>query len=317
MIANHYRRCPLFLTIGLCALLAVASSLALHAVPNALSAPLSEAIPLGRAKLEIMVSGTRLEVFTYKPAKYANGPLLLVFHGMLRNADVYRDHAIAMADRFGAMVAAPRFDMERFPDDRYQLGGLLTTKKTIAPKAEWTWSLIPALAAELRTREGNPKLPYYLLGHSAGGQFLARMAAFADTGAERLVVANPGTHLFPVRTAAYPYGFGGLPDELSDDSAHRRYVAQPLTFYLGTKDVVQDDNFPRGKEEDRQGDSRFVRGKNAFAAGKELAASKGWYFNWRLVEADGVGHDHEKMFDHPACKDALFGSRTPKESLKK
>ena len=44
-------------------------------------------IPGGTAKLEVDVGGTQLEVFTYKPPTYKNGPLLMVFHGVLRNAD--------------------------------------------------------------------------------------------------------------------------------------------------------------------------------------------------------------------------------------
>ncbi len=60
-------------------------------------------------------------------------------------------------------------------------------------------------------------MPYYLIGHSAGGQFLARTSAFVDTGAARIVAANPGTHLFPVKDAEYPLGFGKLPAELTRD----------------------------------------------------------------------------------------------------
>lgn len=284
----------------------------LSALAVLMAAPASpraaDLIPVGKAKLRVEVRGTALDVFTYKPAGTADGPLILVFHGTLRNAEAYRDHSIGMADRFGAVVAAPRFDEQRFPLPQYQLGGLLTKQKTLAPRADWTWSLVPELAAELRRREGKPQWPYYLIGHSAGGQFLARMSGFVSTGAERIVAANPGTHLFPTRTAAYPFGFGGLPDEVGDDAAVRRYLAQPLTIYLGTGDVIQDENFPNSEDaEKRQGDSRYARGKNVFAAAKTLAADRGWAFRWRLVEAAGVAHDHEKMFDHPACKDALFG----------
>jgi hypothetical protein len=32
---------------------------------------------------------------------------------------------------------------------------------------------------------------------------------------------------------------------------------------------------------------------------------KKWPFGWTLVIADGVEHDHEKMFNHAACAEAL------------
>ena len=81
-------------------------------------------IPSGSAKLELDVAKARLEVFTYKPADYNDGPLILVFHGVLRNAEEYRDHARGMGDRFRALIVAPRFPEDRFPIPSYQLGGL-------------------------------------------------------------------------------------------------------------------------------------------------------------------------------------------------
>jgi poly(3-hydroxybutyrate) depolymerase len=265
-------------------------------------------LPDGTGKVELEVAGTRLEVFTYKPAGYKAGPLILVFHGVLRNADEYRDHARKMGDRLGAIIVAPRFDATQFPTAKYQLGGLLRDGKVV-PQDEWTWSLIPKLADELRRREERPDLPYYLIGHSGGGQFLVRMAGFVPTGARRVVAANPGSHLFPTREMDYPYGFGSLPEELNSDAGLRRYLAQPLTIYLGTADTQQDRYFDRSERANRQGGSRYERGQNAFREAEQLAKKKGWTFNWRLVTAADVGHDHEAMFNHPACDQALFGPK--------
>src|SRR5262245_66667215 len=73
------------------------------------------AIPAGADKIEVTAGPqqTPLEVFTYKPAGYRDGPLIIVFHGILRNADEYRDHAKEMGDQLGALIAAPHFDKER------------------------------------------------------------------------------------------------------------------------------------------------------------------------------------------------------------
>src|SRR5262245_2898161 len=90
-------------------------------------------IPQGSQELQVDLQGTRLKVFTYKPRDYKAGPLILVFHGVDRNASEYRDHARGMADRFGAIVAAPEFDVERFPGDKYRLGGLLADDGSVAP----------------------------------------------------------------------------------------------------------------------------------------------------------------------------------------
>jgi poly(3-hydroxybutyrate) depolymerase len=271
-----------------------------------LADPAPKAIPDGKAKVEMEVGGHSLDVFTYKPKNYGtDSPLVVVCHGMLRNADEYRDNARGLADRLGALVVAPLFDSKRFPHDAYQLGGI-KIKGDAQPAAKWTIGLVPQLADAVRRREGRKDMPCHLVGHSAGGQFLERLAGFVTSDAVRVVAANPGSHLFPTRDAPFPYGFGGLPKELSDDAALKRYLAQPLTIYLGTADVGNE-NLPSGPEAKKQGATRYERGKNCFKAAQELAKAKGWPFQWRLVEAPGVDHDNKKMFDHERAKAALLG----------
>ena len=263
-------------------------------------AAVADPIPAGPAERTVTVGDHKLKVFTYRPKGKADGPLLLVFHGVDRNADTYRDHAKPLADKLGATVAAPLFPKADFPSDLYPHGGVWKDGKP-RPRDEWSFTLVPKLAAELR-RSGQP---YFLIGHSAGGQFVHRLAAFTDTEAGRVVAANPGTLLFPTLDAPYPYGFGKLPDDLGGEAALKRYLAQPLTLFLGTADTKQDKNFSRGEWPDKQGDSRHARGSAAFAAGKKLAAEKGWPFRWRKVEAPGVGHSGGGMFGHANCLAAL------------
>jgi pimeloyl-ACP methyl ester carboxylesterase len=267
----------------------------------------SGGIPSGKGEIEVAVNGTPISVYTYRPKDYTDGPLILVMHGILRNADEYRDHAVVLGDNFHALIAAPKFDEERFSKYRYQRAGILNEDGTALKPEERTGVFLPQIAEDIRRREQREKLPFYLIGHSAGGQFLARTSAFVATGAERIVAANPGTHLFPVTDAEFPLGFGGLPEDIDVEQQMRHYFAQPLTFFLGSGDIERDEYLDVSPESDAQGMNRFERGRNNFSAAKKLAAEKGWTFNWRLVIADGVEHDHEKMFAHPACKDALFG----------
>jgi hypothetical protein len=263
-------------------------------------------IPAGSRKIDVQLGDTRLEAFTYKPADYdpQAGPLILVFHGVLRNADTYRDNGKPLADRLRGLVVAPKFPEDRFPTAAYQFGNLLTRGQPNPPE-KWTWNLVPKLADEVRRREGRPDMAYYLIGHSGGGQFLVRLAGFTTTAARRIVAANPGSDLFPNRDLPFPYGFGNLPESLGGDEVIRKYLAQPLTLYLGTGDTVQDEHFDKRPTAMKQGESRLERGRTAFRLGRELAAAKGWPFGWRLVEADGVGHDAAKMFAHPRCAEAL------------
>jgi poly(3-hydroxybutyrate) depolymerase len=274
----------------------------LHAV--VLAGPL----PVGPAQVTLDV-GLPLEVFTYKPPTYTDGPLIVVFHGVQRNAEDYRNFAITLAERFGAIIAAPRFDRERFPTEAYQRGGV-TKAGRVQPREAWTFTLVPGLVAQLRAAEGRPQLTCYFIGHSAGGQFLVRMMALAGAqGAVRVVAANPGSHLFPTRDADYGYGFGGLPGPLSDDDAVQRYLAAPLTLYLGTNDIDPNyESLDRSPGAMAQGRFRYERGLACFAAAQKLARARGWVCNWRKVETSGLAHDAARMFAAPEAQTALFGA---------
>lgn len=245
--------------------------------------------------------------FVYKPERWGGERMILVHHGTLRNADQYRDDAVVLGERFDALIVAPQFDKERFPNFRYQRGGIQREDGSAAQAGERTYALVTQVASGMRVREGKYKLKHWIIGHSAGGQFAMRMSAFQATGAERIVAANPGTDLFPTREMKFGWGFGGLPEELSSDDVLKRYLAAPLTLYLATEDDHEDEYLDMSSESVQQGPGRYQRGKKAFALAMELAQEKGWPCNWRLVEAPGVGHDHTKMFEHPMCEIALFG----------
>lgn len=264
-------------------------------------------LPAGPGRTELPDAGEPITLFTYKPPTYRGGPLLIVCHGVQRNAEDYRNFAITLAERFGVLVVAPLFDKERFPMARYQRGGLVGADGAVQPPERWTYASIPRMVARVRELEGKPELPYYLIGHSAGGQFLVRMAAFLPGEAERIIAANTGSHLFPTREADFGYGFGGLPPELSGDDVIRRYLAARLTLYQGTGDVIADPSMDASPPAMRQGPNRLARGRAAFAAAQALAKEKGWVCNWRLVETPGIAHEAAFMFAAKEAGDAIFG----------
>ncbi len=194
----------------------------------------AEAIAVGRGRVDAAYGGAPLSLFTYKPAGYSDGPLLVVFHGVVRNAEEYRNFAIPLAERFGALVVAPLLDERRFPEEWYQRGGLLDADGKAKPQEQWMFNVVGAMVADVRAREGKPALPYYLIGHSAGAQFLVRLAAYLPGDARRIVAGNAGSLLFPSREQAIGYGLHGLPAELSDDTMLRpprlRATLTPRSF---------------------------------------------------------------------------------------
>ena len=265
-----------------------------------------QSIPIGKSEVTVTVREKPIQLFTYKPKNYRAERMILVFHGTLRNADEYRDDAVQMAERYRALVVAPTFDSERFPNWRYHRGGVMDNDFHPQPADTWTYGLIKPIAQSVLALEKR-KMPYYLIGHSAGGQFLERMSAFVDTGAERIVAANPGSLIFPRTDWDFGYGFGKLPSDLANDDAMQRYLAQPLTLYLGSGDDHFDEDLDVSEEAMREGPGRYQRGLACYELAKQLAAEKRWKFNWRIVVAKFVGHDHAQMFNHPIAEVALFG----------
>jgi poly(3-hydroxybutyrate) depolymerase len=260
-------------------------------------------IPSGIDRRTMDLAGVALEVHTYKPKHYSGGALVITLHGLNRNASGYLAYTRSLADRHGFLLVAPFFDRERFPTWRYQAGGIAryanppeSRPLQVEPELRWTGTLVLALVDKIRAVEQAFDLPYYLIGHSAGGQLLSRLAAFVPNAATRIVIANPSTYVWPAREFQFPYGFGGLPQELGGDEALRRYLAQPVTLFLGTADVTRDGTLNTSDSAMRQGTNRYERGLRVFAAARELAAGKGWAFNWRLVEAPGVSHSARRMY---------------------
>lgn len=264
----------------------------------------AELAPIGAGDRHytISVGGADLTVFTYRPTNCVNPALLLVFHGVGHNADGYRDHAHPIADRLCMLVVAPLFDKKRFPGWRYQFGGIVHGG-AIQPSNAWTGQMVLEIVDLVRRTEGR-ELDYYLLGHSAGAQFLNRLAAFIPNEAKRIVIANPSTYVFPSLSTKVPHGFGGLYSAGADEAELQRYLALPLTIYLGKEDTGDEERDDR-PEAVAQGKTRYERGRNMYRAGRDLAQSRGWTFNWRLVEAPGVGHSARTMFAAPEAVAAL------------
>jgi poly(3-hydroxybutyrate) depolymerase len=248
--------------------------------------------------------GEEIVYFSYKPKNYNRSKLIVVMHGTNRNAEEYCQHSKGLAEKYGAMVIAPLFDNERFPSWRYHRGGVVDSSGGPRLRSEWTYPMLERLILKVKMTE-NPKMKHWLIGHSAGGQFLNRMSAFYQHSAERVIVANPGSLIVPRNDWDFAYGFGKLTESVSNETALKAYLAQPMTLLLGDADNKPDENFDTSKAAMLQGGGRFQRGNNCFEYGRTLATKRGWKFGWKRVVVRGVGHDHEQMFGAPNIGEAF------------
>jgi dienelactone hydrolase len=259
----------------------------------------SNTIAPGDGKHSVNLGLETIEVFTWHP-KATPKLLLVVFHGMHADADNYRDRARPLADLLGAVVVAPKFAQPRFTIPLYQRGGVAPDGYYVPPGRR-TVDLVAPIVDWAQRACGQPGLRYSLVGHSAGGQFLSRVAAFAPAIGPRYVIANPSTWVLPSTADAVPYGFAGAPNA---EQMLRSYLALPITVLLGADDTGTD-NLSSEPEAVAQGLNRLERGRTTFAKAKAAATALGWRFSWNLAEVPGVGHDSAGMFASKQAYEAL------------
>lgn len=267
----------------------------------------------GKQTHTVNVNGESFQVYTYKPTGEVKG-LLMVFHGSGRDASGMRDSAIQIANEKGYAVVAPLFDEHRYDSKSYQQGGLLDNGRLVPDRHDWTVARAKDFAEWGATQAGlNANDPTILFGHSAGAQFVSRVAAYGnDSNFNGMIIANPSTHVWPSLSEKATYGFGGgYFSQAEAEALLKDYLADPVTIYLGLEDNdPHDADLAKGSTAMRQGDDRLERGLNAYNAAKQMAASKGWEFNWELVTAEGVGHSFGGMLRSPAMQGAIH-AETP------
>jgi dienelactone hydrolase len=247
-----------------------------------------------------------IRVWYYKPSKCnSSSPILIVMHGMQRNAETYRDQWIRYAEEYGALLFAPEFSDKYYPGTAYAQGNLFDSRSQPIPENRTGFALIEHLFDYVTVRANNQNSNYYLYGHSAGGQFVHRMLLFKpDARIRRAVAANPGFYTIPRYTEEFPYGLNksGLASETVKDA-----FGKELIILLGDQDTLEHQkSLNKSVGAMRQGRQRFARGMHFFKVAQEEAGKRGATLAWRLQTVAGAGHSNSKMAG--AAAQALFGS---------
>jgi hypothetical protein len=139
-----------------------------------------------------------------------------------------------------------------------------------------------------------------IVGHIAGGQFVARYAAGTRLQGLTFIAANAGSYMYLDKTRPvngncpsfndYRYGLDKLNSYMSSGVAPD-YPGRNVIYMLGSLDTKIDANLDQGCEARRQGRSRYDRGRNFY---KHLAAHFGKPVH-RQVVVYGVGHNPQRM----------------------
>lgn len=293
-----------FALIALAALVVVLPTTAyvyLYVLPKGPELTAPSATPEGKASFVMRAHDGQqhrsIRVWTFRPSNWQDGGnVLFVMHGMSRNAEQYLDTWVDTAEHDNVLLIAPEFDSPfyRYVTNDYQDGNLFTALGFANPQSEWAYATIERIVDALNSRNDWSIAGYDMFGHSAGGQFVQKMAMLApDSRLRTGIAANPGVYVFPDSEIDFPYGLRGVDSSAIDlATAFSRHVV----ILLGENDAdanqgVLDESPPAM----HQGPHRLARGQNFYAAASSLAQERGLPFEWRLQVVPGVGHESQKM----------------------
>ena len=222
-------------------------------------------------------------------------PVLLVFHGDLRNGADFRDFWLPLVDEAQLLAITLEFSATAYPGPEwYNLGNRLDADGREKPRDQWTYGVPGRLFAALCTQGITARRRYGVFGHSSGGQFVHRMISLGFRGGVvAAATANAGTYAMPDLRVAFPFGLGGTH---LDEMALPTLLAFRLTIFAGTADVdTASPHFPNDAAAMRQGPTRFARAHAYIDAARDAAQRYGVACAWTILDVTDVGHDAKQM----------------------
>jgi pimeloyl-ACP methyl ester carboxylesterase len=255
-----------------------------------------------------------VRVWYYYAQNFSRGSGKVVFamHGALRNAQSTLRRWRSYADKHGALIIAPEFSKRYYPESQYYNRGNLRDKNgNMRDISDWTYTTIDEIFDEVVRLIPDAPERYSLQGHSAGGQFVHRMALLEKNyRIETAVAANPGWYIVPDENYSYPCGISDLPTQTIDLATA---YAGNLVITLGTEDNNPNaDMLYHGYCAELQGTNRYDRGRYFYEFARNDASNRNLPFNWKLIEVQGVGHNSTAMVESGA--NAIFATLTDKNT---
>ena len=264
---------------------------------------------------------------------------VVVIHGTGRNAEGYFQRMMSAAKTSGAgshvMVVAPWFTDKAtkgnatWANDAWKEG-----YPAQSPAGLSSFTVMDDLLGSLADQHRFPNLNHITVaGHSAGGQFTQRYAAFGKAPNQlrwvkfNFAVMNPSSFVYfdskrpnsngtsfatPSSSKCsnyndYKYGLDGrqsYPGQLSAAAAQAQYASRTVTILNGGADTFNNGDLDTDCGAMLQGANRNVRGQYFF---QHFIAMHPNAPHTRIV-VPGVDHDSASMLSSPKATPTLFGS---------
>jgi len=243
-----------------------------------------------------IIQSKPIPVYIILPSKYSSeSKFLMSMHGTNRNADDYANIWKSFGSANNYIITAPEFSSSLWSSSSYILGNMFTGSNgagSLNPKEYWTFYLVQLIHKELAEMCGLSDSTYTIWGHSAGAQFVHRMALFCpDNLISRYISANAGWYTVPDLEVIYPWGVKhALLTNITSGYLYE-FTTSNLVIMRGTADTLRDSNLNTDPLSDAQGRNRFERAGYYYNKALEINPS----LTWPFIDVLNVGHDDAKM----------------------
>jgi hypothetical protein len=252
--------------------------------------------------------------YTYVPTSVREKPkILVIVHGTPPESETAESDAqyyigawTDFAEKNGFVLIAPAFNQEDFSSrlGDHALGGYRGLFGREIGADAWVLRLVRA-HQQVYGMEGEP---FYLYGHSAGGQFTGRFVVTHPERVKAAVIASAATYPQPSTEVAWPFGMGELHTQIVWDGETSRAVdvvpdkekwlaatQVPLTVIVGLNDL---DELPVSLVPGQKGRNRCVIARNWVRDMASFAESNGLESRYKLSMIPGKGHSMSGLLSY-------------------
>ena len=270
----------------------------------------------------------KYEIFYYKPLNYdtVNSPILFAIHGQGGNGYSEIPDLKAIADRRKALIVSPTMP-----------GGWLFVHTWVVhldsipycANNYWLTDFIKQIYRLTLFKENRDFVPLYLIGFSAGGQFVTRYMlvrqGYPDSIPIKMAVStNAFFYTFCTKDSLYYYPCGlfgeiinyygncnpeadGIVDTIPLGFSCNEHVIQYYNenygVLIGTADTTgASSTIPCIQA---QGNNRYERAQNFYHFSDSDAVARGTTLKWQYGEVPGVGHNQNLMYNTILAGDSM------------
>jgi pimeloyl-ACP methyl ester carboxylesterase len=237
----------------------------------------------------------KYDYYLYVPSSYAADPhetqtnrLLVVVHGLSRDAELQARLFAPLADSRGVAIVAPLFDEARFSGyQQLAAGGKTPVRADDA---------LDMILADAKRTIGIDPGRFALFGYSAGGQFAHRYAMVHPERVDRLAVGAAGWYTFPDPSYDYPQGVATSPPSPPGSPSRPLDLAPfwriPVLVAVGENDTSRGGTLEKSPSIDaQQGKTRLERGRAWEQAIERTAKAGGYSTSYQFLTLKRCGHD--------------------------